>query len=170
MLSKVSDAAIQVTENNTITDSGKSFNRPGGQSIYDDFTFTNPYDNNLSASFSLSITADGQNYWIKLYSNNTLLKTYDNPPYPTYNISDNITIWANEELKIQYYGRGDYAYMQTKFTNRNITLSYTANVNVYKVVNTHTSLPRELKSIWEKGKATLYGMHIDNTRYTGEAE
>lgn len=160
MLCKVSSDTIQVAVYNTITDTGKSFTL-SWNNIYDPFTFDNPYgDTNLS--FSLSITADGQNYWIKLYSDSTLLKQYSNQPtYPTYNINDNITILWNKTFKIQYYNTNTS--YNVKFRNRNITLSYTATANVYKVKNTNKSLPRELKTIGNKITCTLFWMHINNT-------
>ena len=55
-----------------------------------------------------------------------------------------------------------------KLNNWVLTYYYFWNINISKTVSTRKSKPRELKSIWEKARSTLYGYHIDNTRYTGE--
>ena len=43
-------------------------------------------------------------------------------------------------------------------------------VTLPKLISTHKSKPRQLKSIWEKATSTLFWYHIDNTRYNVETE
>ena len=49
-----------------------------------------------------------------------------------------------------------------------IELLWQITKSISKTVSTHKSKPRQLKAIWEKATATLFGYHTDNTRYTGE--
>jgi len=44
------------------------------------------------------------------------------------------------------------------------------DINISKTIFTHKCLPRQLKEIGNKALGTLFGMHIDNTRYNVENE
>ena len=70
------------------------------------------------------------------------------------------TVW--NVIKVEAF---NYNYSGT--TNVIYQLYYN-DINIPKTVSTRKSKPRELKSIWEKARSTLYGYHTDNTRYTGE--
>lgn len=62
--------------------------------------------------------------------------------------------------------------MKTCIFNNNwyYILSITIMCTFAFTANRKLALPRELKAIWKKASTTLFGMHIDNTRYTGETE
>ena len=69
--------------------------------------------------------------------------------------------WFTLKLYLQKYNSGTQAISFS--TNVTSVSSY-----LYKTVSTHKWLPRELKTIWEYAKSTLYGYHIDGkTWYTG---
>ena len=44
------------------------------------------------------------------------------------------------------------------------------DISISKTIFTHKCLPRQLKEIGNKALGTLFGMHIDNTRYNVENE
>lgn len=46
-----------------------------------------------------------------------------------------------------------------------LTYYYKWNITISKTVKTRKSLPRELKSLWNKCKTTLFGYHIDDSWY-----
>ena len=54
-----------------------------------------------------------------------------------------------------------------KFNLRKVTQP-AHTITISKEIITRKSLPRELKTIWNKATSTLYGYHTDNTRYIGE--
>lgn len=58
----------------------------------------------------------------------------------------------------------------TKTTVYELLYDVLDNIDIPKTVFTHKCLPRELKTIGNKALGTLFGMHVDNTRYTGDEE
>lgn len=61
-----------------------------------------------------------------------------------------------------------YWYLNNVITTSKTVDFYAKQTKIYKNIYTHKSLPREEKTIGTKAKSTLFGTHIDNSRYTGE--
>ena len=80
---------------------------------------------------------------------------------------NNITLAAGQTFKF-YYHNDNWVNATTQRISCDITLS--GNTTINKTIFTHKCLPRELKTIGNNALGTLFGMHIDNTRYTGENE
>lgn len=102
-------------------------------------------------------------------------------------------LWENTQ-QIQYNSNSNNTYTIDIDKNTNgvealrLTANSSAAINLYDDYQEYTNvkitlisltipptdakkaLPRELKTIWNIAKATLFGMHTDNRRYTGETE
>ena len=78
--------------------------------------------------------------------------------------SDNIDMVVKASFRKQNYSSWESVLVK----NWILTYYYTSNINISKTIYTHKSLPREGKQIGNKATSTLFGMHVDNTRYTGE--
>ena len=63
-----------------------------------------------------------------------------------------------------------YWYLNNVITSSNTVDFYAKQTKIYKNIFTHKCLPRQLKTIGNKALGTLFGMHVDNTRYTGDEE
>jgi len=110
---------------------------------------------NITSSWMLFITkTESATSWIQDNNWNTMSATNSS------NYRGNLTLSAGETIYVRL------------LVNSPTTIILNASVRqvlatLYKTP-IHKSLPRELKAIWEKATSTLYGYHIDNTRYTGE--
>ena len=69
---------------------------------------------------------------------------------------------SNEVLQLCPRGWKSYLYQ------RKLIASISYNYTIQAPTGLIKSLPRQLKDIGKKATATLFGIHIDNTRYTGE--
>lgn len=81
-------------------------------------------------------------------------------------ISYTIPANTNPTLYIQNSNSSSTRNVQ-EFILTNVSFSWSVSFTISKTVSTHKSKPRQLKAIWEKATCTLFGYHIDNTRYAG---
>ena len=104
---------------------------------------------------------------IEIYNSNDVVK---------YNWAEiAVSTWAEISFNNIPMNNGDYIkfYLQ-RYNSGWAAFSFTTNITsvskyVSKTINTHKSLPRQLKEIGNKVSGTLYGYHIDKeTWYTGE--
>ena len=99
---------------------------------------------------------------LKLYFNNTEIVSQtlgDRKDYTFSNKSFNIPAWSSITNMLSVTPAWIYL--------KSISMSSYYTKTISKTVSTHKSKPRQLKAIWEKATCTLFGYHIDNTRYAG---
>ena len=121
--------------------------------------------------FNMGGTATWYYLYVYFYINSTLAHTENfSLPYT----------WTLNNIETQTYtnsASGNTAIMikAKNWVGRNGTLTnwvleFTSKVNITinKQIFTHKSKPRELKGLWNKARATLFGYHTNNTWYTGE--
>ena len=166
MLCKVSNATVAVYNylfNWTIT-----YNNANWQ-VYKTFNFTKQTLLNIELAHNNSnshwvvfaaYTPDNDNDYINDNSGNRI-RTYRDSSGSKLNYSGQLTVDANKTL----YIKASSSYGQS---NTDKVVIYETLTTISKTVFTRKSLPRELKSIWNKVRSTLYGYHTNNSRYTGE--
>ena len=153
MLSKVDSSTITITEQQNIL-----YNRT--DTIYWDYrnykTIYTTVAKTASYEFYLNTTLYGSsNMYVRVLINWTeTIVAKDTTKTQTLSLN------AGDIIDMQAKGSQGGVDMQARVTEKISTL--------YKNIFTHISKPRQLKTIWEKATGTLFGYHIDYTRYTGE--
>lgn len=122
-------------------------------------TYETKWDNNSQANGTIK----GMVAWSQVFSDSVTGTTYTQKTFTNFSISK----WDEFYVNIQAAAYAVWKYCKIYVKNFKL---YAYIENLYKNIKTHKALPRELKTIWNKATATLFGMHTDNTRYTGENE